>query len=130
MSVAKDLLERYLDGVRDPKVASALFADDGVIELPSVAVRAQGPAGIEKMLTELLAMVPDFRFQDIRFWIVTPDRVFAEYSVDATIASTGARYRQTYSGLLIAEDGKIGLLREALDSLAAAKAFAPAGNEL
>ena len=124
MPDAKTLLESYLAGVRDPKAASALFADDGVVELPSVNVRAQGPAEVERLLTGILGMVPDFRFQNTRFWIVTPERVFAEYSIDATVAATGKRYQQTYAGLLIAENGKIKLLREALDSLAASRAFA------
>ena len=41
----------------------------------------------------------------------------------AHVASTGKAYKQTYAGLLIAENGKIKLLREALDTLAASRAF-------
>ena len=33
------------------------------------------------------------------------------------------RYKQTYAGRLVAENGKIKLLREALDTLAALRAF-------
>ncbi len=39
------------------------------------------------------------------------------------MTETGKIYRQTYAGLLIAENGKIKLLREALDTAAAAHAF-------
>ena len=125
MSDAKTLLHSYLDNVREPKIASALFAEDGVVELPSIKLHAKGHAEIEKLLNDLLGMVPDFKFQEPKFYIVTPDRVFAEYSVDATVAATGKSYQQMYSGVLIAENGKIKLLREALDSAAAMQAFAP-----
>ena len=125
MSDAETLLHSYLDNVREPKIASALFAEDGVVELPSIKLHAKGHAEIEKLLNDLLGMVPDFKFQEPKFYIVTPDRVFAEYSVDATVAATGKSYHQMYSGVLIAENGKIKLLREALDSAAAMQAFAP-----
>ena len=43
--------------------------------------------------------------------------------VEALVADTGKIYQQTYAGVLLAENGKIKLLREALDTLAASKAF-------
>jgi ketosteroid isomerase-like protein len=107
----------------DPAAAAALFADDGMIELPWVNARAQGPVEIEKFLTGLLAKVPDFRFRNIRIWIQTPDQAFGEYDVEALVPSTGKTYRQTYAGRLVAENGKIKLLREALDTKAASQAF-------
>ena len=58
--------------------------------------------------------------------IDTPDQAFAEYSVEVLVPSTGRIYRQMYAGRLVAKDGKIQLLRESLDTVAAAKAFAPA----
>ncbi len=125
MRDARQLLEDYLANIRTPAVAAALFADDGVVELPTANARAQGPAAIEAFLGRLIQMVPDFRFQNVRFWIETPDRVFAEYGVDATVASTGKRYQQVYAGVLVAEDGKIKLLREAMDTLAAHRARTP-----
>ncbi len=125
MMDAKTLRHSSLDNVREPKAASALFADDGVLELPSIKIRAHGHTEVEKVLIDLLAMGPDFKFQEPHFWIVTPDRVCAEYSVDATVAATGKSYQQTYSGVLIAENSKIKLLREALVSAAAIQAFAP-----
>jgi ketosteroid isomerase-like protein len=125
MANARQLLESYLDNIRDPATAAALFAGDGVVELPTANARAQGPEQIESFLRKLIGMVPEFRFQDVHFWIETPDRVFAEYRVDATVAATGKRYKQVYAGLLIAEDGKIKLLREAMDTLAAHQAGSP-----
>ncbi|WP_322047450.1 hypothetical protein [Paraburkholderia sp. J67] len=48
----------------------------------------------------------------------------SEYEVEALVPSTGKIYRQMYAGRLVACDGKIELLREALDTVTAAKAFA------
>ena len=52
-----------------------------------------------------------------------PDQAFGEYEVEALVPSTGKLYKQTYAGRLVAENGKIKLLREALDTLAASRAF-------
>jgi ketosteroid isomerase-like protein len=123
MKNATELLKAYLAEIQDPAAAAALFADDGVVELPTVNARAEGPAAIEKFLAGLLAKVPDFRFQNIRIWIETPDQAFGEYDVEAVVPSTGKVYRQHYAGRLVAENGKIKLLRESLDTLAASQAF-------
>jgi ketosteroid isomerase-like protein len=123
MKTALELLQSYLDNVRTPAVSAALFAEDGVLELPTVQAHARGPAAVEALISGLLAKVPDFRFKDLTVWIETPDKVFAEYSVEALVAGTGKVYRQTYAGVLIAEGGRIKLLREALDTAAAARAF-------
>ena len=48
MKNATELLTAYLAQIQDP-AAAALFADDGVIELPWVNARAQGPVEIEKV---------------------------------------------------------------------------------
>ena len=123
MTTALELLQSYLNSIRTPAAAAALFAHDGVLELPTVKAHAQGPAAIQKLIEGLLVKVPDFRFKDFRLWIDTPDKVFAEYSVEAQVSDTGKLYRQTYAGVLIAEGGRIKLLREALDTAAAAWAF-------
>jgi ketosteroid isomerase-like protein len=120
---ARQLLETYLSTIQSPGAAAGLFAADGVIELPTVNAHAQGPEAIERFLTGFLERVPDFRFENLRIWIETPDRVFGEYDAEAHVVSTGKVYRQTYAGLLIAKDGRITLLREALDTLAASRAF-------
>ncbi|MBO9644624.1 MAG: nuclear transport factor 2 family protein [Pseudacidovorax sp.] len=123
LTTATDLLNAYLDSVSRPEAAGALFADDGILELPTVNARAQGPAAVADLLTGLLRKIPDFAFQAPTFWIQTPDRVFAEYRVEALVPDTGKVYRQVYAGLLIAEGGRIKLLREALDTAEAARAF-------
>lgn len=123
MTTALELLQSYQDNIQDPATAAALFAEDGVLELPTAKAHAQGHAAIEKLISDLLTKIPDFRFKNFKVWIETPDKVFGEYSVDALVVDTGKLYRQTYAGVLIAEDGKIKLLREALDTAAAAWAF-------
>jgi len=127
MKNASQLLNAYLDNIQDPAAAAALFADDGVLELPTLGanVRAVGPAAIEAFIAGLLKKVPDFRFKDVQLFIETGDQAFGEYSVEVDVPSTGKLYKQTYAGRLVARDGKIQLLREALDTLAAAKAFSP-----
>ncbi|SHM48096.1 Ketosteroid isomerase-related protein [Duganella sacchari] len=127
MKNASQLLNAYLDNIQDPAAAAALFADDGVLELPTLGanVRAVGPAAIEAFIGGLLKKVPDFRFKDVQLFIETGDQAFGEYSVEVEVPSTGKLYKQTYAGRLVAKDGKIQLLREALDTLAAAKAFSP-----
>ncbi len=120
---APDLLRAYLANIQNPAAAAALFAEDGVIELPTVNARAQGPVAIEQFIVGLLKRVPDFRFKNIRIFIETPDQAFGEYEIEALVPSTGKIYKQTYAGRLVAENGKIKLLREALDTLAGSRAF-------
>ena len=123
MKSASELLEAYLNNVRTPKVSASQFAEDGVLELPWVNAHAQGPAEVEKLLTGMLAKVPDFGFKNLTYFIQTPDKVAAEYQVEAKVLSTGKIYKQTYAGVLHAQNGKIKLLREALDTVAVSKAF-------
>jgi ketosteroid isomerase-like protein len=123
MKPASELLETYLNNVGTPNVSAAQFAEDGVLELPWVNAHAQGPAAVERLLAGILAKVPEFRFKNLTYFIQTPDKVAAEYQIEAEVLSTGKVYKQTYVGVLHAENGKIKLLREALDTLAASKAF-------
>ncbi|WP_263264148.1 nuclear transport factor 2 family protein [Pseudomonas sp. RIT-PI-S] len=131
MKNAVELFQQYLESIQSPRVAAALFAEDGALELPyleslGITHRVQGNDQIEAFIGALLAKVPGFKFRNVRFLIETPDQAFAEYSVEAVVAATGRVYRQLYAGRLVAKDGKIQLLRESLDTVAAAQAFAPA----
>lgn len=128
MKNAVQLLQNYLDTIQDPHAAASLFAADGVLELPWLQTlglphRVQGPVAIEGFIAGLLRKVPDFRFRNIQFFIDTPTQAFGEYSVEAPVAGTHRIYKQTYAGRLVAEQGKIVLLRESLDTLAAWRAF-------
>ncbi len=131
MDNAVTLLNRYLESIRDPKAAAALFAEDGILELPYLKTLgptsgAQGPVAIERFIAGLLGKVPDFAFRNVRILIDTPDQAFGEYEVEALVPSTGKVYRQMYAGRLVAENGRIKLLRESLDTVAAQTAFSPA----
>ena len=98
MKNATELLQAYLASIQDPATAAALFAPDGVIELPTVHARAQGPAAIEQFLKGLLRKVPDFRFENVHIFIETPEQAFGEYSVRVNVPATGKLYEQTYAG--------------------------------
>ena len=123
MRSASEVLEAYLNNVRTPKISASQFAEDGVLELPWIKTYARGPAEVEKLLTGLLARVPDFSFKNLTYFIQTPDKVAAEYQVEALVPDTGKIYKQTYAGVLHAENGKIKLLHENLNTLAGSEAF-------
>ncbi len=118
MKTAKELLQSYHSNIQNPDAVTSLFATDGAIELPyfaslNQAWRFEGPENIKNMITGLLKMAPDFKFIHIKFLIQTPDQVFAEYEVDCLF--NGKPYKNLYMGRLVAENGKIKLLREALN---------------
>ena len=118
MKSAKELMQAYHSNIQNPEIAASLFAADGAIELPYLASlgqpwRSVGPDDIRGMITGLLKMAPDFRFINIKYYIETPEQVFAEYEVDCLF--NGKPYKQLYMGRLVAENGKIKLLREALN---------------
>src|SRR6476620_11777259 len=115
---AKELLQSYHSNIQNPDTAASLFAIDGAIELPYFASlgqpwRFEGPENIKNMVTGLLKMAPDFKFINIKYYIETPHQVFAEYEVDCIF--NGKPYKNLYMGRLVAENGKIKLLREGLN---------------
>lgn len=131
MKNAVQLFQMYLESIQSPRVAASLFANDGALELPyleslGITSRAQGNQAIESFISSLLTKVPDFKFRNVRFLIDTPAQAFAEYSVEALVPATGRIYRQMYAGRLVARNGHIQLLRESLDTVAAATAFTQA----
>jgi hypothetical protein len=118
MKTAKELMQDYHTSVQNPDAVAALFATDGAIELPYLASlgtdwRWQGPENIKNMIAGLLKMAPEFRFINIKYYIETPSQVFAEYEVDCIW--NGKPYKQMYMGRLVAENGKIKLIREAMN---------------
>jgi hypothetical protein len=118
MKTAKELMQLYHSNVQNPSAVAALFAADGAIELPYLASvgqswRTEGPEDIKNMIAGLLKIAPDFKFINIKYYIETPDQVFAEYEVDTLW--NGKPYKQLYMGRLVAEQGKIKLIREAMN---------------
>ena len=129
---AKELLSAYLDNINDTDKLIELFADDATVELPylnslGMPWQWKGKEVLYGFFKDLPKTFPGFKFENIRLHINTPDQVFAEYDVNCTVAATGRPYHQTYMGWLVAENGKIKLIHEALDMVQVAKSFFPNG---
>jgi hypothetical protein len=131
MKTAKQLLQAYIDG--SAQEAAALFADNGALELPYLAdlgvePRYQGPKTIATFLTFLHEkMYPSFKFQDVKIYIDTPEQAFGEYTIHQKSGISGRLVHQRFFGHCVVADGKIVLLREALNVLAAADGMFPNG---
>src|SRR5882757_10496788 len=134
MKDSKALMLEYLASIHDPERAAALFAEDGVFELPylrslGVGPRYVGRREITALLNQLLKLYPNFAFapDDIRILIETPKKTFAEYVAHARAAATGRTVHQLFTGYLVAEASEIKLLRESFNPLAQAQAQLPNG---
>jgi len=134
MKNSKALLLEYLGLIGDPERAAALFAEDGVLELPflrslGVGPRYAGRVEIAACLRQLGKLYPDVAFKpkDIKVLIETPDKTFAEYVTHITAAATGRLLHHLFTGYLVAEAGEIKLLRESFNPLAMAQAQLPNG---
>jgi len=134
MKDSKALLLDYLASVRDPERAASLFADDGAFELPflrslGVEPRYTGRREITALVHKLLELYPNFAFlpDDIRILIETPEKTFAEYVAHPRAAATGRTAHHLFTGYLVAEAGKIKLLRETFNPLTMAQAQLPNG---
>src|SRR5882762_6092498 len=131
---SKTLLLKYLASIGDPDRAAALFAENGVLELPfsrslGVGPRYAGRHEIAALLHQLRKLYPDVAFapNDINVLIETPDKTFAEYVTHMTAGATGRVLHQLFTGYLVAEAGEIKLLRESFNPLAMAQAQLPTG---
>jgi hypothetical protein len=129
---SKALLLDYLASIRDPERAASLFADDGVFELPflrSLGVEPRYTGRREIAGLVLLELYPDFAFapDDTSILIETPEKTFAEYQAHARAAATGRTAHHLFTGYLVAEAGKIKLLRESFNPLTMAQAQLPNG---
>jgi hypothetical protein len=131
MKTAKQLLQAYIDG--SAQEAATLFGEKGALELPYLAdlgvePRYEGPKNIGAFLTFLHEkMYPNFKFVDVRIYIDTPDQVFGEYTIHQKSGISGKDVHQRFFGHCVVADGKIVLLREALNVLAAADGMFPNG---
>lgn len=128
MKTPAELLKAYLDNVQDLDVVASLFAEDGILELPYLASLGippshQGPKNITAFLKSVIVTVEDFRFHDLQIFMETPNQIFAEYKIDTVVKSSGNGFNQHYMGRLVAENGKIKLLRESLDTAQTIKSF-------
>ncbi|MGO1074667.1 nuclear transport factor 2 family protein [Inquilinus sp. CA228] len=134
MKDAKALLLEFLAAVPRGQDVAALFAEDGVFELPflhSVGIpwRHRGRQAISELQDLVAGLYPDFAFkpEDTRVLIDTPEQVFAEYMAHTTAAATGRTAHHLFAARLVAENGQIKLVRESLNVVAAAQALLPGG---
>ena len=131
MKTAKELLQAYING--NALGSDALFAEDGALELPYLAdlgvqPRYEGPKNVGAFLSFLHEkMYPGFKFVDVRIYIDTPDQAFGEYTIHQKSGISGKDVHQRFFGHCVAANGKIVLLREALNVLAAADGMFPNG---
>lgn len=131
MKTAKELLEAYISG--SAQESAALFSDNGALELPYLASigvepRYEGPKNIGAFLNFLHEkMYPNFKFVDVQIYIDTPDQAFGEYTIHQKSGISGLDVHQRFFGHCVAADGKIVLLQEALNVIAAADGMFPNG---
>jgi uncharacterized protein len=131
MKTAKELLQAYING--NVLESAALFAENGALELPYLAdlgvePRYEGPTNIGAFLSFLHEkMYPGFKFIDVKIYIDTPDQAFGEYTIHQKSGISGRDVQQRFFGHCVAANGKIVLLREALNVLAAADGMFPNG---
>ena len=131
---AKTLLLEFLAAVTHGEDAAALFAEDGVLELPflhSVGIpwRHRGRQAIRELQDSLAGIYLDLAFkpEDTHVLIDTPEQVFAEYMAHTTAKATGRTLHHMFAARLVAENGLIKLVRESLNVVAAAQALLPGG---
>lgn len=128
MKSAAELLVEYIElAFVDQKAAAALFAEDGALDLPylvdfGIPGRYQGRDAIIGLLNFVIALYPGVQFQNVKILIDTPEKMFAEYEFTGVSSQTGRPIHQLFFGHLVAENGKIKLLREALNSMEVARA--------
>jgi hypothetical protein len=129
MKSARDLLLEFLNSFPSAAKAAILFANDGALEIPylqtvNIQPKSEGPVEIEKFLTTLIEMVPDWRYSNIKILMEDKDQVFAEYEVHALATHTNRRFDQLFFGRLVINDQyKIKLLREAQNLVITARAL-------
>jgi ketosteroid isomerase-like protein len=137
MSSSRELLTAFFDCLRDLdnsiEACLDLFADDGVFEFPyfsalGMPTRFQGKTELRQVLGMINARFSAFTVSDVEIHEVkTGDALFVRYHTDTFIDGTERVYAQDYVSQLIAENGKIKVLREYLNIIKTARALLPNG---
>jgi hypothetical protein len=125
-------LVRIHDLIRIPEEAVSLFAVDAAIEIPYLVEvglpgRFKGHEEIRNFLRQINLLFPDVTFVNVQVFMESPDQVVSEYEVHCSAPSTNRQYHQLFFGRLVAERGKIKLLREAMNMISAAQTILPNG---
>jgi len=133
VKTAKELLLEFTSlSLADPYTAAAMFGDDGAFEMPYIAdfgfpARYVGHKEIGDFFAFVRELYPGFVFENVTILIDTSEQVFGEYEFTAVSSKTGRTIHQHFFGYLVAENGRIKLLREALNSIEVARAVYPQG---
>jgi len=132
MATAKELLLEYMELIRSPEKAISLFSVEAAIEIPYLVEvglpgRFEGHNQILKFLRQINELFPDVAFMNVKFFVDSPDQVVSEYEVHCSASSTKRHYHQLFFGRLMAEGGRIKLLREAINIISAAQTILPNG---
>ena len=132
MLSAKELLLAYMDLIRNPEKAINLFAADAAIEIPYLVEvgfpgRFEGLEEILMFLRQINSLFPDVAFMNLKVFVDSPDQIVSEYEVHCSAPGTKRHYNQLFFGRLVAEGGKIKLLREAINIISAARTILPNG---
>ena len=113
MSDATTLLLELLAVIPNGDRVAALFADDGVVELPflharGMPTRHRGRTQIRDFYNLVGGLYADFAFrpENTKILIATPDQVFAEYMTHARAAGTGRTIHHLFAGRLVSEGGR------------------------
>jgi hypothetical protein len=128
MKNAKELMLEYTAfSIREPKKAAEMFAEDGAFEMPYLATfgfpsQYRGRDAIAGFFQSVLDLYPGFQFENIKVLIDTPDQAFAEFESTTVSSKTGRSIHQLFFARLVAENGKIKLLRESLNTFEVARA--------
>ena len=136
MKNAKKLMLEYTAfSFRDPKKGAEMFAVDGAFEIPYLATlglppQYKGRDALAGFFQSVLDIYPGFQFENVKVLIDTPDQAFAEFEATAVSTKTTRTVHQLFFARLVAENGKIKLFREALNTLELAKANVQNSAEL
>src|SRR5207244_3685153 len=92
----------------------------GAFEMPyleslGVPGRYEGREAIEGFFRFVREVYPDMDLENINVMIDTPEQVFAEYEFTAQSSKTGRTIHALFFVRLVAEDGRIKLLRESVN---------------
>ena len=133
MKNAKELLKEFAAAsFRDPKEAAKMFTEDGAFEMPyleslGVPGRYEGREAIEGFFRFVRDVYPDMDLEHANVMIETPEQAFAEYEFTAHSSKTGRTIHELFFGRLVAENGKIKLLRESVNLVEVALGVFPNG---
>ena len=133
MKNAKELLQEFTAAsFRDPKKAAEMFTEDGAFEMPylesfGLPGRYEGRAAIEGFFRFVREIYPDMDLENVKVMIDTPEQAFAEYEFTAHSSKTGRTIHTLFFGRLVAEKGKIKLLRESVNLVEVALGVFPNG---